>query len=112
MPAAKPLKISKLDEYIAVIFTTTTRADCDLDDYGKWAEHMEELVQNQPGYLGMDHARSEVGITISYWKNEESVNKWRRHPEHSEAQKNGINKFYESYALHVCKVYRNNYFES
>jgi heme-degrading monooxygenase HmoA len=29
---------------------------------------MEELAKNQKGYLGIESARSETGITVSYWQ--------------------------------------------
>ena len=52
--------------YCAVIFTTT-RAEAD-DGYAAMAQHMEELTAAQPGYLGIESARTDVGITVSYWR--------------------------------------------
>ena len=52
--------------YYAVIFTTLrTKID---EGYSEMAEKMEELAKDQDGYLGIESARNELGITISYWR--------------------------------------------
>ena len=33
---------------------------------------MELLAEQQDGFLGIESARSQVGITVSYWKSLES----------------------------------------
>ena len=50
--------------YYAVIFTTI-RTDVD-EGYEETADEMEELAKKQVGYLGIESARSELGITVSY----------------------------------------------
>ncbi|MGA9278906.1 antibiotic biosynthesis monooxygenase family protein, partial [Ilumatobacter sp.] len=58
--------------YYAVIFTTTSTADT--DGYEVEAARMVELAREQPGFLGIDTARSDgVGVTVSYWASEESI---------------------------------------
>ena len=52
--------------YYAVIFTSL-RTDNNID-YSKTAERMEELARKQEGYLGIESAKIELGITVSYWK--------------------------------------------
>jgi heme-degrading monooxygenase HmoA len=88
--------------YYAVIFTSLrTEGDA---GYGAMAAHMEELAQQQPGYLGIDSARSEVGITVSYWRDLESVRAWKQQFEHLDAQRRGRDKWYETYTVRVCRV--------
>lgn len=90
--------------YYAVIFTSIqTSATA---GYSETADHMETLAKEQPGYLGMDHARSEIGITISYWKTLEDIAKWKAQKEHLVAQQNGITKWYDHYTVQICKVER------
>ena len=67
---------------------------------------METLAARQPGYLGMDHARSEIGITISYWKDLNAIRDWKSNLAHTEAQKLGKSHWYDSYTVRVCKVER------
>ncbi len=88
--------------YYAVIFTTTqTEA---LDGYAETAERMEDLAKQQPGYLGIDSARSGVGITVSYWRTIDDIQAWKRNVEHTEAREQGRKQWYASYTLRVAKV--------
>jgi heme-degrading monooxygenase HmoA len=88
--------------YYAVIFTSI-RTEGD-NGYGAMSDRMEVLCRNQPGFLGMDHARSEMGITICYWKTMEDIANWKQNAEHLEAQKMGYQKWYSHYAIKICKV--------
>ncbi len=92
--------------YYAVIFTSV-RTDVD-DNYDDMAARMVELASEQDGFLGIEHARDNIGITISYWRDEESIRRWKDHAEHRIAQRNGYEKWYSSFATRVCKVERQN----
>lgn len=94
--------------YYAVIFTST-RTDVD-DGYARTAGRMLELARSLPGFLGVDSAREDIGITVSYWESPEAVRAWRDHPEHAEAQRLGREKWYASYSLRVCRVDRETLF--
>ncbi len=90
--------------YYAVIFSNTLSNN---QGYQKTADRMLELVQQQPGYLGHDSARSDgLGITVSYWKDLDSIKAWKKHPEHLEAQRLGKEKWYSTYSTKICKVER------
>jgi heme-degrading monooxygenase HmoA len=73
--------------YYAAIFTSV-RTEGD-KGYSKMAQEMEKLVKNQPGFLGFESARKGIGITVSYWKDLESIRKWKENLTHKEAQKKG-----------------------
>ncbi len=90
--------------YYAVIFTTT-RDEAD-DGYAVMAAQMEALAADQPGYLGIESARSDVGITVSYWESEEAIAAWKANLDHAAARDLGRSTFYTSYALRVAKVER------
>ena len=51
--------------YYAVIFTSL-RTDGDRG-YGAMSERMLELAAQQEGFLGVESARDDIGITVSYW---------------------------------------------
>lgn len=90
--------------YYAVIFTSTRTA---LNDgYNEMAERMVELAHQQPGFLGIESARNEVGITVSYWSSLEAISLWKRNTEHQLAQKYGREKWYAGFKLRICKVER------
>jgi heme-degrading monooxygenase HmoA len=93
---------------VAVIFTSRRTAAHDAE-YGEMASRMEELVGEQPGFLHMVSVRDPAtrrGITIAYFRDEESVRAWKAQPEHVEAQRRGVLDFYEEYDVTVAVVQR------
>ena len=88
--------------YYVVIFTAI-RTEGD-NGYDKMATKMEELAAQQTGYLGIESARNEIGITVSYWQSLEAIKNWRMNAEHQLAQKLGKEKWYAQYKLRICKV--------
>ena len=91
--------------YYAVVFTTTR--DATDDGYAEMAAAMAALAAEQPGYLGIESARDEaLGITVSYWRDEESIAAWKADVEHAAARDLGRDRFYTSYALRVARVER------
>ncbi len=70
------------------------------------AEKMDALAKQQPGYLGIESARNETGITVSYWKDLESIRLWKQEAEHLVAQQKGIKVWYSHYKVRICKVER------
>ena len=95
--------------YYAVIFTSL-RTEGD-NGYSEMAERMFQLAAVQEGYLGVESAREELGITVSYWASLEAIKAWKRNTEHLFAQQQGRNVWYESYKLRICKVERDYGFE-
>ena len=90
--------------YYAVIFTST-RTEGD-NGYGAMAERMVELASQQSGFLGVESARNEVGITVSYWKDLESIRAWKANAEHLEAQRLGRAQWYGAFTTRIAKVER------
>ena len=96
MKAAKP--------YYAVIFSSELSSNA--DGYQEMAIQMQELAKKQPGYLGFESAREEIGISISYWDSLEAITAWKANVDHEAAQKMGIRKWYKSYKVRICEVQR------
>lgn len=90
--------------YYAVIFTSV-RTNID-SGYQKMAENMIKLAKVQPGFLGVESAREEIGVTVSYWKDMESIKKWKENTQHIVAQKLGKDKWYNNYKTRISKVER------
>lgn len=91
--------------YYAVIFTSIL-SETD-EEYQGLDNKLIELAKESGGYLGMDSARSGLGISISYWQSIEDIQKWRANVEHQAAIQKGIEKWYEKYNVRICKVERN-----
>jgi heme-degrading monooxygenase HmoA len=90
--------------YYTVIFTST-RTEGD-NGYGDMAEIMVDLASKQDGFLGVESARNEIGITVSYWQDLESIKNWRNHAEHTIARDLGREKWYGSFKVRIAKVER------
>jgi heme-degrading monooxygenase HmoA len=91
-------------EYFAVIFTS--RMSDSTEGYSEMSEKMVELAKKQEGFLGIDSARSDIGITVSYWESLESIKNWKMNAEHTIARNLGREQWYKSYDLKICKVVR------
>jgi len=68
------------------------------------AEQMETLAKQQEGFIGIESAREEVGITVSYWKDLNSIKAWKENVDHLNAQELGKAKWYKSYTVRIAKV--------
>ncbi|MEO2269098.1 antibiotic biosynthesis monooxygenase family protein [Pseudoalteromonas pernae] len=76
------------------------------EGYGDTATRMVELAKEQPGFLGIESAREEVGITVSYWADLAAIKSWKANMEHLAAQKLGREKWYAAFKLRIAKVER------
>jgi heme-degrading monooxygenase HmoA len=90
--------------YYAVIFTSI-RTDGD-NGYNAMAEEMVQLANIQDGFLGIESAREEIGITVSYWKDLESIKKWKENSLHKIAQEKGRLEWYKSFKTRIALVER------
>ena len=89
--------------YYAVIFTSI-RDNSD-DGYGEAAEQMLELASRQPGFLGFETARQEIGISVSYWSAPEAIKAWKENTTHRLAQ-DRAKDWYQAFRVRVCRVER------
>ena len=90
--------------YVAVIFTSV-RTD-DHGGYAAMAAAMERLAREQPGYLGIEAAREDVGITVSYWRDEAAAKAWKEVGAHLVAQRRGREVWYRDYRVRIALVTR------
>lgn len=103
------LTMEKEPPYYAVIFISLQSENT--TGYAEMALKMEALAATQKGYLGLDHARSEMGITISYWKTLEDIARWKKQTDHMQAQAKGKQLWYTNYEVQICKVERHYRFD-
>ncbi|BEE19267.1 hypothetical protein VAWG006_35200 [Aeromonas enteropelogenes] len=90
--------------YYAVIFTSE-RTNVD-EGYAATAERMLALARTQPGFLGVESASDGVGITVSYWRDLESIRHWKSDLEHREAQRLGREQWYRTFKTRIARVER------
>jgi heme-degrading monooxygenase HmoA len=92
--------------YYAVIFSSL-RTDGDRG-YVTMAARMLELAAQQDGFLGVESARGNdgLGITVSYWRDAESISRWKQNAEHLGAQRAGRETWYQDFVVRVARVER------
>lgn len=89
--------------YYAVIFTSVRTAGD--NGYAETAEQMLELAAQQPGFLGFEAARQEIGISVSYWSTLEAIKAWKENMLHRQAQSRAKD-WYKVFRVRVCRVER------
>lgn len=89
--------------YYAVIFTSI-RTEGD-NGYAETAERILALARQQPGFLGYESARNDIGISVSYWSSLEAITAWRNNSSHKEVQSKA-DEWYADSCIRICKVER------
>ncbi|WP_019602123.1 antibiotic biosynthesis monooxygenase family protein [Teredinibacter turnerae] len=90
--------------YYAVIFTSLrTSLESGYDDMAK---RMVELALAQPGCLGVESVREQLGITVSYWRSLEDIKNWKENAEHRIAQQYGREQWYSQFKTRIALVER------
>jgi heme-degrading monooxygenase HmoA len=89
--------------YYAVIFTSV-RHEGD-NGYGEAAKQMLELASQQPGFLGFETARHEIGISVSYWSTLAAIKAWKENVTHRQVQSHAT-EWYKAFRVRVCRVER------
>ena len=95
--------------YYAVIFTTIQSDE--RDGYDEMSERMLDLAQKEKGFLGIESARGEIGLSVTYWASLEDIARWKNHAEHKIAQAKGFEMWYKAFATRVAKVEVDSFFE-
>lgn len=90
--------------YYAVIFNSI------LDEHDPEYFRMNDMLRQQAekldGFLGEDSARNDYGISISYWKDLDSIQQWRQNADHQWAKQKGRKDFYKEYKIRIARVER------
>lgn len=108
----KPTRLPTLPQhpipllYYTVAFSSWRREDD--SDYDDMSSEMETLALQSPGCHDLKSMRDSRGLSIthSFWKDEESIRRWKNNVRHLEAQRKGRALWYESYRIRVARVER------
>lgn len=60
----------------------------------------------------MESARADIGITVSYWQDLESIQRWKEHSEHQAAQTLGKSQWYNGYSIRIARVEKDYFFNA
>lgn len=94
---------------IAVIFEFTA-ADGRFADYKALAEGLGDELRNFDGFISIERFQSisdaQRFVSLSFWRDDEAVRKWRNLQKHREAQAQGRGGIFSAYRLRICQVLR------
>lgn len=91
--------------YYAVIFTSELKNE-DIPEYHQTAKEMIDLAREQDGFIGIESARDEIGISVSYWKSIAAIQQWKSNVDHLVAKDKGKSDWYKSYKTRISLVER------
>lgn len=94
---------------IAVIFEAEMSAETQAE-YLNWAAELRPLLAEIDGFLSIERFQSLSTpgrlLSLSFWRDEAAVAKWRALPEHRRAQAAGRNHVFTGYRLRIAEVLR------
>ena len=78
------------------------------EDYLALATPLNEVVSQQPGFMGIDRSQSIMTpgklVSISHWESEEAIEAWLAHPQHRAAQQAASQGIFKSIRITRLKV--------
>jgi len=101
-----------MPDQILTVFRNRLRPE-HRDDYSATSERMTVLARAMPGFVDAKTFTADDGerVTIVTFADLDSERAWRDHPEHREAQRAGIDRFYAEYSITVATVFYDHTFE-
>ncbi|MCK4588050.1 MAG: antibiotic biosynthesis monooxygenase [Gammaproteobacteria bacterium] len=93
----------------AVIFEVVPTSE-GKDQYLKLALELRKFLENQNGFISIERFQSlsqeNKVLSLSFWRDEEAIRKWRNELDHRLAQKKGMDSLFDSYRIRVAEVVR------
>jgi heme-degrading monooxygenase HmoA len=94
---------------IAVIFEVFPKNE-GKEEYLKIASELREFLKDRDGFISIERFQSLSGegkvLSLSFWRDEAAIEKWRNVLEHRAGQKSGKDSLFESYRIRVAEVVR------
>jgi len=94
---------------IAVIFEVTPKPE-HVQDYLDLAATLRPELEKIDGFISIERFESLYTkgkiLSLSFWRDEEAVKRWRAHEGHRIAQAKGRHAYFQDYRLRVAHVLR------
>ena len=99
-------------QMVVILFRSRLTAEAGADYQALDAE-LSEMVKSQDGFVDVKSFTAADGerLTVVWWRDQESLAKWKALPRHAEAQRTGRQKWYEYYKMDVAEIVRVSNFE-
>ena len=90
---------------VLTVFRNRLRDD-HVEEYRAMSSRMSELARSMPGFVDAKTFTADDGerVTVVTFADAETQRAWREHPEHREAQRAGVDRFYETYSIQVAEI--------
>ena len=99
----------RMQTMIAIIFEVEPH-EGKADAYFGQALNLKPLLETMPGFISVERFESVTQkgkfLSLSFWKDEESVKHWRNMEEHRRVQEMGRKAIFKDYRLRVANVIR------
>src|SRR6516164_8440588 len=93
----------------AVIFEVEPEPGC-LQDYLDIAARLRPELEKIDGFISIERfkslSRDGKILSLSFWRDEEAITRWRRQEEHHAAQRAGRDRIFRDYRIRVAAVVR------
>lgn len=94
---------------IAVIFEVHPHADT-ASRYFDVAAELRPMLEASDGFISVERFESLTRpghfLSLSFWRDEEAVRRWRCHGRHRQAQQEGRDRVFAGYRIRVAAVLR------
>lgn len=94
---------------IAVVFEVVMKPGRD-QDYFDLAAHLKGELEEIDGFISVERFKSVSNegkyVSLSFWRDERAVARWREHAEHRVAQERGKAEIFADFRIRVAQVVR------
>ena len=95
---------------IAVIFEVEPSDESRRQEYLAIAANLKPELEKIDGFISIERFQSLVNpqklLSLSFWKDEESIKQWRNTEVHRFAQSTGRNEVFSNYRLRIAAIVR------
>ncbi|HJP44997.1 MAG TPA: antibiotic biosynthesis monooxygenase [Arenicellales bacterium] len=86
------------------------------EEYSELAEKVFPEVDKIDGFISVEGFESLIepgkNLSLSFWRDEESIQRWRDHPEHAKVMQQARDRVFSSYRITVSSSMRDYRFRS
>lgn len=94
---------------VIVVFQFSTKPNMS-DEYFNEVELLKKELENEKGFISAERYKStndnDSYVSISTWKDKESVERWHQNKKHQFSQNKGKEEIFKSFRIRVAEVFK------
>ena len=94
---------------VIVVFQFSTKPNMS-DEYFNEVELLKKELENEKGFISAERYKSTTDkdsyVSISIWKDKESVERWHQNKKHQLSQNKGKKEIFKSFRIRVAEVFK------